>query len=163
MAKTSASLLTTLLLLPLLLSSCGDGTLQHSLCHVRGTEGWSADDTISIEVPAPGRDFTGYVDVEMRIRGTFPYTKVWLEVEQLLEEPSLSRTDTVCMDIMTADGEDLGSGVTLGEYSCPGSVGIHLEAGQHGRLRIRHLMHRSLLPGIREVGARITSLHHPEP
>ncbi len=146
-----------LCLVPLLLSCNGQpDTLLHRYLRVRGNDGWSRTDTITIPLPTVEQTATYSFGIGLRHLPDYPYQGLTAVVQLQLQEPAVMFMDTVVLatnDAVTA--RPLGQGTVLPTVEHTVNR-LHLYRGQHGTLRIYHLMYRDPLPAITHVGAKVT-------
>lgn len=67
----------------------------------------------------------------------------------------LERTDTVVCRFMTAGGDLMAGGVSLAQYTFT-LPPLTLPRGAEGRIVVRHLMLKEVIPGISDVGVSLT-------
>jgi gliding motility-associated lipoprotein GldH len=92
--------------------------------------------------------------VGLRVTDHFPYEMLILEVEQSYQNPVSHRLDTLYYRLANEDGDFIEKGINYFQYETQG-VTLDLKKGQTGRIKIRHLMHREVLPGIMDVGIHV--------
>ncbi len=68
----------------------------------------------------------------------------------------LERTDTVVCRFMTPAGDLIVGGVSLSQYACP-LPPLSLPRGAEGRIAVRHLMLKEVVPGISDVGISLSA------
>lgn len=140
--------------------ACQDGTVLHQYRPVPST-GWDKRDTVNFDLPPVLSTQTYNVVLGLRTTTEFPYQRLWLVVEQRLEQPARMRRDTVSCVIATPQGAVTGKGVNLYQHEIPLFTET-LQEGQHGTLHIYHIMRREDVPGVNDVGIKITkSGGHP--
>ena len=103
----------------------------------------------------------GYYVEEVGIRAdaSFPYRSVSLVIDQSVvhtkvQETSIFKSDTVSIDIYSQQGQPLGRGVNLRQYTSS-FRSIKLQQGDSISLRIRHNMKNKSISGIANVGLRV--------
>ncbi|MBQ7179666.1 MAG: gliding motility lipoprotein GldH [Bacteroidaceae bacterium] len=136
-----------------LLTACTDrDTLIHTYAHV-GAEGWNRGDTLTFCLPPTAGDRDCELDVGLRITNRYPYTSLWIVIDEQWEGLSV-RTDTVEYQLTDSMGDFSGRGVNIYQYEWP-LRRITLHGGQQGRIRLYHIMSRESLPHITEVGVKV--------
>jgi gliding motility-associated lipoprotein GldH len=81
-----------------------------------------------------------------------------LIVEQQLLTSGKLRADTLTCSLIDLQGTPLGDGVSHYQYLLPlNSLMLHQK--ERLRVAIRHNMKREILPGITDVGIRLTRAH----
>ena len=145
-------------ILCLMMVGCTKGTLIHRYETV-SSQGWERTDTLCFdlsEVEKPGKHL---LSVALRYNNNFPYEGIWIVVEGNMKEPSAHWCDTLYFRTTDDEGTPLGQGVSLMQNSMPLKE-MQLEAGQHGKFRVWHIMHREVMPTIREVGIKLERMRN---
>jgi gliding motility-associated lipoprotein GldH len=119
--------------------------------HSVAPEGWNAHEVMSFPVDTLRHEGDYRLRVGLRITEMFPFRSIWLQVAQEWDDPELMRMDTIECKLTDEAGDFNGNGVSLYQYTFPVGV-FHLEKGLKGRIHVRHLMRRELLPGVSDVG-----------
>ena len=140
-------------LIALSLSACTGGTAFHRYKPLP-PEGWDRRDTVQFDLPKAERDIDGTLFVGLRKTANLRYRDVVLAVEQRLMSPLFYRCDTVRYLLTDDEGFALSPGVNHHQYESQ-HVPFHLQKGQSGSVRIRHLMRHEVIPDITELGIRI--------
>ena len=136
-----------------LLTACIDRSiLVHSYAHV-GAEGWSRSDTLTFDLPQTHDDRDCELNVGLRITNRYPYTSLWIVIDEQWEGRSV-RTDTVEYQLIDSMGDFSGRGVNIYQYERP-LRRITLHGGEQGRIRLYHIMSRENLPHITEAGIKV--------
>jgi gliding motility-associated lipoprotein GldH len=138
----------------LALASCNRKTVYHHFQHTSLTD-WERNDTLFFFVDPMKQGGTVQRDVELRIAETFPFQKINLVVEQTTLSTCFIRHDTIDCDLIDLEGNFLGDGITLFQYRFP-LPDITVNKGDSLRIAIRHNMKRETLPGVSDVGLRLT-------
>ena len=141
-------------LIALSLAACTGGTVLHSYKPLP-REGWDRCDTVRFDLPEAERDIDGTLFIGLRTTANIHYQDVVLAVEQHLDAPFAYRCDTVRYPLADAEGFALSPGVNHHQYESQ-QVPFHLQKGQSGSVRIRHLMRHEVVPGITEVGIKVS-------
>ena len=147
-------------LLPLIglsLAACTDGTLFHSYKPLP-KEGWERHDTVCFDLPTTEKDISGTLFVGLRTTVNVGYQDIVIAVEQHLEEPFAYRCDTIRYPLTDAEGFALSQGVNHHQYETQ-HLPFHMQKGQKGSVRIHHLMRHEVIPGITELGIKLSTLN----
>ncbi|MGN1354030.1 MAG: hypothetical protein ACI4V2_03885 [Alloprevotella sp.] len=122
--------------------------------------GWERTDTFVVSLDSlatPGR-YAATVHVRLTTAHPYPFQELLLAVERDLSLPGDSlqalrdtTVDTLKMATASDQGDYVGRGISVLEYAA-GPIEMNLPAGTSGRFVVRHLMARTPLEGIREVG-----------
>ena len=143
-----------LILMPVLLMvGCDRNTLMHSYQPLKENS-WDRADTIRFTLPALTQDDNCSMLVGLRLNSNYPYEQLVLQVEQDFQHPITHRIDTIYYQLTDERGNFTEEGVNYFQFESEG-LPLDLKKGQTGEIRIRHLMHREVLPGITDVGIHI--------
>lgn len=137
-----------------ILTACDGQTLYHSYLHVPAN-GWEKHDTLVFHTDSIPQDATYQFQLELRSTDKFPYQSVWVIVEREFTPPQSLRRDTVECQLLDPVTQKTGRGIYLYQYSIP-LPPLHLHKGQNGEIRIRHYMRRESLPGLHDIGIRMS-------
>lgn len=139
----------------LALAGCNRKTLYHHYEHTP-LAGWEKSDTLYFSVKPNTSRTTIRRDVELRITSAYPFKGLNLVVEQTALPSQQSRHDTIDCRLTDDEGYTLGNGITLYQYrfELPDAT---INQGDSLRLSIRHNMKRETLPGIADIGIRLTT------
>lgn len=139
----------------ILLMSCTGGTVFHHYKPLP-SEGWERHDTVCFDLPEFGEDIDGRLFIGLRTVAHVGMQEVVLAVEQCSDSAGILRRDTVRYPLTDAEGYALTGGVNSHQYENQ-QLPILLRKGKSTTIRIHHLMTHELIPGITEVGIRISS------
>ena len=137
------------------LASCNRKTIYHHYEHT-SLSGWEKNDTLNYLVPSAKLRAVAQRDVEVRISGDYPFRNLFLMVEQTTYPSNIRRRDTLNCELVTPDGSYKTRGVTFYQYRFP-LTDISINEGDSLCIRIRHNMKREILPGIADIGIRLTA------
>ena len=140
-------------LIGLTLAACTGGTVFHSYRPLP-KEGWDRSDTICFDLPKAEKDIDGTLFIGIRTAANIGYRDVVLAVEQDFASPMVYRCDTIRYPLADAEGFALSPGVNYHQYESQ-HLPFHLQKGQSGSIRIRHLMMHEVIPNITELGIKI--------
>ena len=115
------------------------------------TEGWSTYEPMNFFMDTLREDGWYNLRIGIRLTEDFPYRSVWLQVSQTWNDSMPVRLDTVVCRLTDSDGDFSGSGLSVYQYEFP--IGhFFLKKGAAGRIMVRHLMRREMLPGVSDIG-----------
>ena len=117
--------------------------------------GWEKNDTLSFLTDALPRDGRYIEEVGLRINGNYPFMGLSLIVEQSVLPSGATRSDTLNCQLIDQQGRALGRGVSHYQYLFHLTT-LPLRRGQRLHVAIRHDMKREILPGISDVGLRLS-------
>lgn len=145
----------TIIAVALATASCNRNTIYH---HYEPTpvNGWMRSDTLYFNVEPARQRAVVQREIELRMAANYPYQQLSLIVEQTTLPSSIRRRDTVNCQLISPEGKIQGHGISLYQYSCP-LTDISLNEGDSLSFSIRHNMKRDVLPGIADIGIRLTA------
>ena len=147
----AAGLMTALLLA---LGSCDYYTVFDKYDHTP-IAGWEKNDTLTFDVPPLPRSAIYREELGLRINDAYPFMSLRLIVEQRLMPQGTVRRDTLNCRLIDEDGNIRGQGVSYYQYSFP-ITHLKLQKGDSLHVSIRHDMKREILPGIADIGIKLT-------
>ncbi|MBO7068236.1 MAG: gliding motility lipoprotein GldH [Bacteroidaceae bacterium] len=115
---------------------------------------WDRTDTVRFVLPTFIADSNCCVLVGLRITNCYPYELLIMEVEQNYQNPIAHRIDTIFYQLTDQRGDYTEKGIYYFQYETQW-VPLNARKGQMGEIKIRHLMHREVLPGIMDVGIHV--------
>lgn len=153
--RTSNRRLLVALAVALALAGCHRHTLYHHFEHPP-LSGWDRADTLIFPVASARQEAVMQREVELRISEKYPFQHLTLIVEQTTLPAGILRRDTVNCNLVDQDGNVLGKGITLFQYrfALPATA---TREGDSLTIAVRHNMKREMLPGITDVGLRLTA------
>lgn len=124
--------------------------------------GWERNDTASFTVP---RQWEGYYSLELGIRATmeYPYKNISLIMEGKIipdKKKAAYRTfqDTITCNIIDDNGRLVGKRGISNTEIMRFTTGLNINRGDSLYVTVRHIMSREQLPGISDVGIRLTKI-----
>lgn len=119
-------------------------------------QGWKSCDTLHFTIDS--LTATGIYNLHSTVRTSaahpYDFRQLVLEVRQQWYPDSCTQIDTVEVQISAPDGKVEGRGVTMFTYEVPTHSVPH-SVGAYADIHIRHLMRRSPLTGISDIGIRL--------
>ena len=137
----------------IILSSCHLRTVYYQY-HSTPVQGWEKNDTLLFDVPPMAEAGNYHSILGLRISKAFPFTDLYLVVEQTVLPSMTSICDTVKCNIANEDGRLKTHGVSYYQYQFP-ITDIKLMKGDSIHISVRHCMKRDILPGVSDIGIRI--------
>lgn len=138
----------------MMLASCDSGTV---FSHYESTpvRGWERNDTLSFNIE-PLQETGMYAEeVGLRITGAYPFKGLSLIVEQTIQPSNITIVDTLNCDLIDDIGHANGKGINHYQYLYPLTT-IKLSKDESVHVAIRHCMKREILPGITDVGLKLS-------
>lgn len=120
-------------------------------------DGWEKNDTVTFDVPPIVRPGFYATTLGMRVHGSFPFKSITIVVEQTVFPSKKSGKievdrDTVNMRLTDNDGTMTGNGSNLYQYDMELGLNPNLKPGDSIHYAVRHIMKRSILPGVSDLG-----------
>ena len=135
------------------LCSCDHLPVYSHFEHI-AKEGWNREDTSHFDIPLKEQ---GLYDITLSVRATnlYPYTQLKLIVRHNDKTRILPvKTDTITLDITDAEGNMLGNGTSVHQYTVR-LLPVPITAADTLSLNVAHIMRKQTLPGITEIGLTI--------
>ena len=145
-----------------MVSSCNQSTVFDEYAHTP-IAGWEKNDTLSFEVPPMWEGGHYKESLGLRITGAFPFTGLTLIVNQTIYPKNkkgnwVEKTDTVLCRLIDKNGSATqGQGISYYQYNFPINI-YQMNEGDSIHIAIRHDMKREILPGVSDVGVKITKM-----
>ena len=139
----------------LVLSSCNRNTVYSHFAHIP-VVGWDRGDTLFFTVSnlREGGVFTE--ELGLRSTNQYPYTSLTMIVKQEVFPSRFLQRDTVTVKMVDNEGNRLGGGLNLFQYTVPFAQ-VQLTETDSLVVSVTHYMKRDVLPGITEVGLTVTT------
>lgn len=139
----------------LCVASCRDATVMH-FYRETPVEGWDQSDALVYPIDTVQADGLYNMEVGVRTTNGYPYQKLWLTISAELHNPDTAFVDTLACGFVDAGGARDGSGTDTYQY-CYNVGPVELRRGQTGAFKIQHIMRREILPGISDIGIRLST------
>ncbi len=140
-----------------IMTSCDQPTVYH---HFENTPeaGWEKMDTLLFVVPALAEPGRYAQEVDLRINESYPFSSLSLLIEQHVFPGN--RTKKHILHCRFAEGSDWlqHNGISFYKYSFA-LPDIDLRRGDSLRIFLRHDMKREILPGVSDVGLKLTRIN----
>lgn len=148
------SLRLLILLIVPLFAACNNGTLLYTYQPVEDHT-WGVRDTFVFDVPPMSSEADCRTHVNLRLGSRFPYRSLWVVLEQQWLSPTLYKRDTLELQLTDAAGVPFVHGGVYQQIEETADA-VHLVEGQHGRLRLWHIMRKENVPEVWNIGVRLT-------
>ena len=137
------------------ITSCSRRPIIHHYEQVP-LNGWTPGDTIKFRIDSvkTGGNYLPVIGIRTSATVPFPYRSLWLAVHQQWYAPDSSRTDTLKCVLTDDNGDIIGHGVSIYQYTFSLSP-RYLNAGSSADISVSHIMRNDILPGITEIGLLI--------
>ncbi len=117
--------------------------------------GWYKGDTVVFDVPRLRQAGSYGQNVGLRVTADYPFTALSIAVERVVEPGHRRYCDTLSCRVYDDEGNIIGRGVSKYQYDIA-LPDITLSEGDSMHVSVRHLMRRETMPGISDVGFRLT-------
>ena len=144
-----------------ILASCNGATVYDTYVHTP-IAGWEKNDTLSFDVPPLTEGGNYQENLGLRITRAYPFMGLTLIVEQTIfhnkqKMVAESKKDTVNCQLIDKNGSSKGQGISYIQYNLPINV-YPMQEGDSIHIAIRHDMKREILPGMSDVGVKISKM-----
>ena len=142
------------------LSSCEDSLVYDSYIHTP-IAGWEKNDILSFEIPPLASSGYYQEHLGLRINGAYPFMGLTLIVQQTVypkehkKMDKIEKIDTIQCKLIDNNGATKGQGISSYQYSFPINI-YHFDENDSIHVTIRHDMKREILPGISDIGLKIS-------
>lgn len=119
-------------------------------------QGWEKNDTIVFDVPHMVRPGEYVSTLGIRTTSAYPFMSLSLVVEQTVYPSGKHTVKTVECPLVSKEGERLAGGVSCYQYEIPAVMRTTLAPDDSLHYVVHHNMKRSVIPGILDVGMKLT-------
>lgn len=154
MTKLRLHIFTAVACVAMALYSCNSNVVYNKYNHTP-LVGWEKNDTLVFDVP-PMKESSRYrLELGLRTSTSFPFTGLSLVIDRTVEPGHILYTDTINCRLADDKGNVLGRGVSYFQYNFIVSD-INLNKGDSLHICVRHIMKREIMPGISDIGLKIS-------
>ena len=143
-----------LLLLAVLMTACDRHTVYNHYEHTP-VSGWEKNDSLIFDIPPLAEAGNYKEEIGLRISGDYPFMGLHLIIEQTDMSTHEMRYDTLNCNLIDEQGSAKGRGVSQYQYLFHLTT-LQLAAGTPLHIAIRHDMKREILPGITDIGVKLS-------
>ena len=136
------------------LSSC-DESLEYSHYEHTQLAGWEKSDTLYFNTPRMSKKGRYRIELGLRTTGDYPFTSLTLNIEQCVYPAKSTKNYSIKCQLMDENGITRGQGVSVYQFAFP-VADTDLNEGDSVQISIRHDMKREILPGIADVGIKLS-------
>ena len=141
-------------LLAVVLAACDSHTVYNHYEHTPVT-GWEKNDSLIFDIPPLTQAGTYKEEIGLRISGEYPFQGLQLIIEQTNMTTYEVRYDTLNCSLIDEQGSAKGRGVSQYQYLFHLTT-QQLPANTPFHIAIRHDMKREILPGITDIGVKLS-------
>ena len=134
--------------------ACQQSTVYNHYEHTP-LAGWERNDTLIFHVGPIRYDDHYREEIGLRISGDYPFMGLNLVVEQRVIPSGDTRRDTLCCNLIDLQGNAKGRGISHYQYLFHLTT-LPLHKDDQLYIAIRHDMKREILPGIADVGIKLS-------
>ena len=134
--------------------ACDHQIVYHHYEHMP-SNGWEKNDTIKFSIGPVKLAGNYHKDVELRTDGDFPFQRLTLIIKETVYPKGETTEQLLNCHLVDEQGEVSGSGVNYFQYRFP-SRDMQLNEGDSVVISITHNMKREILPGVADLGIRLT-------
>lgn len=137
-----------------LLGGCDESEVYH---HYVSTpiSGWEKNDTLEFNIPRLACTDRYREEIDVRISNEYPFKSISLVIEQQFFPGKRVKRDVLHCQFTDAKGHFKGDGTNFYQYRYV-LDDIVLRRNDSVRITIKHDMKREIMPGISDVGVRLT-------
>lgn len=142
-------------------------TVFHAYLPIRGEKGWNKQDTLVFHLPPRMEPGIYQLEIDLRNTNDYPFRDIWLVVSNNLRDSLHYETDSLQCELADATGK-WNHNKTAGSFFQSGFLlnrPLTIQVAQDSAcVRVTHLMRENPLPGITDVGIRLslTRRIHPQ-
>ena len=140
--------------LVLVLTACDENTVYYRFEHL-SLKGWEKNDTLNFQTEPVKQTGEYLEEVGLRISSDYPFMGLQLVVEQEVLPTHEQHFDTLNCKLIDRQGNVMGQGISHYQYRFPLTT-LSLAEGERLHIIVRHDMKREILPGISDVGIRLS-------
>lgn len=141
------------------ITSCDDSTALDNYHNLPGGC-WNREDTMTFSTDTIAHTGVYGECIGIRLSNNYPFANLSLIVEQTVYPRGTVRIDTVHCSFTDERGRLSGTGLSFRQYEFP-IAAISLCKGDSLHAQIRHDMQQETLPGIADIGFRVSMSTRP--
>ena len=151
--RNKAIVLVVLLAL-IVLCGCQQQVAYHEFRHIY-EPGWDKSDTIHFDTRSLSAGGSYCLDAELRTDKNYPFQKLTIEIEQTVYPSKEKYHDVIDCDLISEEGVIEGDGISYFQYQFH-VRDLSLHKGDSVHICLTHNMKREIMPGITDVGIRLS-------
>ena len=142
------------LLALIVLCGCQQQIAYHEFRHIYDP-GWDKSDTIHFDTRSLSAGGSYRLDAELRTDKNYPFQKLTIEIEQTVYPSKEKYHDVIDCDLISEEGVIEGDGISYFQYQFH-VRDLSLHQGDSVHICLTHNMKREIMPGITDVGIRLS-------
>ncbi len=152
--RSAAATVLLAALAALFTAACDRKTVYDRYVHTP-QNGWEKNDTVTFVIDSMAQSGEYMEEIGVRTSALYPFQSLVLVVQQTVR-PSGTALDTmVNCKLVDSNGQSQGVGIGYRQFLFPLKT-VRLEAGDTLHVAIRHNMKREILPGVPDIGFKMT-------
>ena len=144
----------TAVVLLLLLCGCQQQIAYHQFRHI-SEPGWDKTDTLHFDIAPLSVDGDYQLHAELRTDKDYPFQQLTIEVEETVYPSKKRYHDVIDCSLISEKGVIAGDGISYFQYQFH-VRDISLHQGDSIHLSLTHKMKREIMPGVADVGVRLS-------
>ena len=136
------------------LCGCQQQVAYHEFRHIY-EPGWDKSDTIHFDTRSLSAGGSYSLDAELRTDKNYPFQKLTIEIEQTVYPSKEKYHDVIDCDLISEEGVIEGDGISYFQYQFH-VRDLSLHQGDSVHICLTHNMKREIMPGITDVGIRLS-------
>lgn len=141
------------------LQSCETDVIYDRYEHIE-TECWDRSDTLFYNIPPVKKTGSYAFTVGLRTDSDFPFIGLGMVVERVVKPGNIVVKDTLKCIVADNKGNITGRGTGCYQYDY-GIPPVSLHRGDSLHIIVRHIMRRETLPGVKDIGIKMTTTDTP--
>lgn len=148
------SIVTVILLMLAMLCGCQQQVAYHQFRHIF-EPGWDKTDTLHFDI-SPLKSGGHYrLDAELRTNKDYPFQQLTIQIDQTIYPSQERFHDVIDCDLISEEGGIEGDGISFFQYQF--SIrDLSLHQGDSIHVSLTHNMKREIMPGVADVGLRLS-------
>jgi gliding motility-associated lipoprotein GldH len=144
----------TAIALLLLFCGCQRQIAYHQFAHI-SDPGWDKTDTLHFGIKPLSSDGVYRLDAELRTDKDYPFQRLTIAVDQMVYPSKERHHDVLDCSLISEEGVINGDGISYFQYQFH-VRDFSLHQGDSVQVSITHHMKREIMPGITDVGVRLS-------
>lgn len=150
-------LVTLVVLALLILCGCQQQVAYHQFAHIPSA-GWDKTDTLHFDISPVATDGDYSLDAQLRTNKFYPFLQLTMEVNETVHPSQEHHHDVIVCQLIDKEGALEGDGISYFQYQFH-VRDFTLRQGDSIHISLTHNMKRELMPGVTDVGLRLSLAH----
>lgn len=145
------------LLVLFMLCGCQQQVTYHAFWHIY-EPGWDKTDTLYFDISPVPKDGNYRLDAELRTDKDYPFQQLTIQIEQTVYPSKECFHNKIDCNLISETGVIKGDGISYFQYQFY-VRGLNLHQGDSVHISLTHNMKREIMPGISDVGVKLSLPH----